>query len=254
MRNPWRFSWDFEAKRLWVGDVGQSTWEEVDTVKLGGNYGWNYREAEACYTPVKCLDTTLINPIYFYQHNPNIQSTIGGNSITGGYVYRGNSIWWLKGKYVFGDYVSANIWALTLLPDSGVHVDFLIKAPFNIPSFAVDADKELYVINFAFGVVNKFTSDSLFVTAPKEILGAIKLSPNPAKDLISLELSSPQSAKADVQITSLTGQQTYSLAKAALIEEGSSRMQFYVGHLPRGAYSFQIATDREIFSKKIILE
>ena len=105
-RNIWKMGFDRETGALWVGDVGQELWEEIDIVTKGGNYGWNVREgfhpfsAEHAKPGAKYLD-----PIFEYHHNV-------GKSITGGYVYRGSKVPQLQGKYLYGDYVAGKIWAL----------------------------------------------------------------------------------------------------------------------------------------------
>jgi len=101
-RNPWKFSFDRQTGRLWVGDVGQDEWEEIDIVEKGQNYGWRILEGTHPYDIdlAEFLDIdieTLAAPIYEYNHAV-------GKSITGGYVYRGSLSTQLQGKYVFGDW------------------------------------------------------------------------------------------------------------------------------------------------------
>ncbi len=111
LRNPYRWSFDRDTGDLWIGDVGQQKWEEVDfqsSASSGGeNYGWRLMEGNHCYNPpTDCGSDTLALPIHEYGHT-------GGNcSITGGHVYRGTAIPELEGHYVFGDYCSARVWAL----------------------------------------------------------------------------------------------------------------------------------------------
>lgn len=105
-RNPFRFSIDRATGEVWVGDVGQSAYEEVDKVVAGGNYGWRYREGKHCYNPsTNCPTAGLIDPVWEY---PRSQ----GQAITGGVVYRGSAMPSLVGTYIFADYVSGNVWAL----------------------------------------------------------------------------------------------------------------------------------------------
>ncbi len=105
-RNVWRMSFDRETGQLWAADVGQDTWEEIDLVRAGGNYGWNLREAGHKFGPAGADPRSeLIDPIWEYHHDI-------GKSITGGNVYRGQQVPELQGHYVYGDYVSGNLWAL----------------------------------------------------------------------------------------------------------------------------------------------
>lgn len=105
LRNPWRMTFDPLTGVLWCADVGQGTREEIDIIVKGGNYGWNYREGTIAYTGTPPPGFVHINPIYDYPRSD-------GASVTGGRVYRGNKITQLYGAYIFGDYVSGNIWAL----------------------------------------------------------------------------------------------------------------------------------------------
>ena len=142
-RNPWRFSFDNITGDLWVGDVGQNNWEEIDIVENGGNYGWNLMEGNHCYSPsINCDPSNLLErPIWEYDHGKGI-------SITGGFVYRGSSIASLYGLYIYADYGLGKIWGLEY--DSGIALSnsLLIDAPFSITSFGVDLHQELYMTSF----------------------------------------------------------------------------------------------------------
>mgnify|MGYP002180303295 FL=1 len=98
LRNPWRFSFDPVTNICWIADVGQNLYEEIDLLEVGGNYGWNIMEGAHCYDPpVGCDTAGLIMPFYEYNHNV-------GESITGGFVYRGSLVPDLYGKYFFADF------------------------------------------------------------------------------------------------------------------------------------------------------
>ena len=87
VRNPWRFSFDRETGALWLADVGQNKWEEIDLVARGGNYGWRIMEGKHCFLPEKaCHVEGLIMPVFEYGHDK------GRCSVTGGYVYRGRNL------------------------------------------------------------------------------------------------------------------------------------------------------------------
>jgi uncharacterized repeat protein (TIGR03806 family) len=142
LRNPWRWSFDRATGELWVGDVGQDRYEEVDHVQLGGNYGWNIREGFHCYNATTCNTAGLIDPIVEYDHSQGI-------SITGGYVYRGAAIPPLVGTYLYGDYGSGTIWGLFYDPVTGRPAPQpLTQAGFNISSFGEGNDGELYVLRY----------------------------------------------------------------------------------------------------------
>ena len=106
LRNPWRFSFDSETGRLWMGDVGQKDWEEVDLVEKGLNYGWNIMEGAHCFRPsIGCDGTGLQLPVAEY-------GRADGCSIIGGYVYRSGVLPSLTGAYVYGAFCSGKVWGL----------------------------------------------------------------------------------------------------------------------------------------------
>jgi glucose/arabinose dehydrogenase len=141
-RNPWRFSFDSATGELWVGDVGQGTWEEVDRVELGENYGWNTREGAHCFSPSSgCTTTGLTDPISEYNHSL-------GNSITGGYVYHGTAIPALQGDYIFGDFGSGRLWSVPANSPIGTSPSEIADTTHSISAFAEGADGELFVVDF----------------------------------------------------------------------------------------------------------
>ncbi len=142
LRNTWRFSFDPVSGWLWAGDVGQGAWEEVDIIQNGKNYGWRCYEGTHPYNLSGC-NGVYENPIWEYPHN-----STGGYSITGGYVYRGQNVPELFGKYIYGDYVSRNVWALEYDGINPTVNTQITQAPSSITSFGVDEDQELYLVSF----------------------------------------------------------------------------------------------------------
>ncbi len=140
-RNPWRFSFDRVTGALWVGDVGQNAWEEVDRVEVGENYGWNVREGANCFSPSSGCSTAFVDPITEYDHSL-------GNSITGGFVYRGSAIPDLQGHYVFGDFGSGRIWAVPADSPIGTTAIEIADTGHLIASFGEGVDGELYLLDF----------------------------------------------------------------------------------------------------------
>lgn len=140
LRNMWRFSWDLETGFLWGADVGQNAYEEIDIVYSGLNYGWNVMEGNHCY-PIgsNCDPTGFEPPILEYELYVD-----GVCSITGGYVYRGNSIWALQGKYIYGDWCTGDIWSLEYSGDGNHINEHLLRSDINITSFGVDEGNELF--------------------------------------------------------------------------------------------------------------
>jgi len=149
LRNPWRCSFDPVTGWLWAGDVGQGEWEEVDIIENGKNYGWRCYEGNHPYNLTGC-NGIYENPIWEYAHN-----STGGFSITGGYVYRGQNVPELYGKYIYGDYVSTRVWALEYDGINPAVNNQITQAPGSITSFGVDEDQELYLVSFN-GKIYKF--------------------------------------------------------------------------------------------------
>jgi len=147
-RNPWRFTFDSQTGNLWAGDVGQVTWEEIDRVELGENYGWDVREGANCYNPASGCATTFTDPITEYGRSL-------GSSVTGGYVYRGSAISDLIGWYIFGDFASGRIFGIRANSATGVTAEELLGTGNSIVSFAQDNDGELYFLDFSVGTIHK---------------------------------------------------------------------------------------------------
>ena len=145
LRNPWRFSFDRVSNELWVGDVGQGAWEEVDRVAAGDNLGWRVREGAHCRPPTTGCDTNFVDPITEYDRSL-------GQSITGGFVYRGSAVPDLVGWYVFGDFGSGRIFAVPADSQTGTAPTDLLSSGLSISSFAEGNDGELYVVDYGGGI------------------------------------------------------------------------------------------------------
>ena len=150
LRNPWRFSFQVVGEQsgtLWLGDVGQNNWEEVDIIQPGLNYGWNLMEGNHCYqSGAECGQTSLALPIIQY---PNPQQ---GCSITGGHVFSGRGMPSLIGAYVYGDFCSGKIWGLRYNGESVTEQALLAESGLLISSFGVDQAGSLYVLSFNEGI------------------------------------------------------------------------------------------------------
>ncbi len=148
LRNPWRFSFDRATGDLWIGDVGQGRWEEIDRASAskgrnagrGLNFGWRVMEGAHCYRPSSgCVRTGKTLPVTEYNH--------GGSrcSVTGGYVYRGTDYPDLVGAYFFGDYCSGEIWFVDRGAARGVSPIRALDTGAQITSFGEDESGELYL-------------------------------------------------------------------------------------------------------------
>jgi glucose/arabinose dehydrogenase len=144
LRNPWRFSFDRANGDLYIGDVGQNAWEEIDyrpRAQIGtlANYGWRVYEGNTRYSNTVLGPGQLVAPIQVYGHGD------GSCSVTGGYVYRGSAVTAAVGRYFYGDYCSGNVWSLRV---QGGRATEVRREPFDVgqlTTFGVDAANELYL-------------------------------------------------------------------------------------------------------------
>jgi glucose/arabinose dehydrogenase len=145
-RNPWRFSFDRANGDLYIADVGQNQWEEVNYTAAATapplNYGWPTMEARHCFSPPSgCNMSGLTQPPLEYSHAD------GNCSVTGGYVYRGSVYPELVGQYIYGDFCSGRIWAARPSGGGAFTFDQILDAPHQISSFGEDEAGELYVVS-----------------------------------------------------------------------------------------------------------
>jgi hypothetical protein len=159
-RNPWKFSFDRETGELYLSDVGNYDWEEINAVQKGGNYGWPYKEGPVCfffplpvdlpkeerYTDPACEKDSRVytDPLTYYGHVAFDKQ--GGNAVTGGYVYRGKRFSELQGLYFFGDWTNGRIWVLAKMPSNETIRHEVLDTDYQLSSFFEDIDGELYVL------------------------------------------------------------------------------------------------------------
>jgi glucose/arabinose dehydrogenase len=150
LRNPYSFSFDRQTGDLWIGDVGQDLWEEVDraTVSDGGgrglDFGWNVMEGNHCYNPASgCITSGLTLPLAEYAHGAGDSI---GCAIIGGYVYRGSEHPQLYGRYFFGDECSGRVWDLDAAGPAPQTPQLLLSSGVSITGWGQDAGGELYVV------------------------------------------------------------------------------------------------------------
>ena len=148
LRNPWRHSIDPATGDLWIADVGQNKWEEINWQPArsegGHNYGWRRMEGKHCFKPKwRCDNGKVTLPIAEYPHKD-------GCSVTGGYVYRGRELADLQGLYVFGDFCTGTIWAID--KNNRFNKTKLLDTDLNISSFGEDQAGEIYVVDYGGGI------------------------------------------------------------------------------------------------------
>jgi glucose/arabinose dehydrogenase len=155
LRNPWRMSFDRATGDLWIGDVGQNLWEEIDVARSGTsgqNFGWNTMEANHCFSPASdCVQTGLTLPVAEYSHD-------AGCTVIGGNVYRGSAQAALVGGYLFADYCSGTIWAIDPAGDTLRTPTIVGQGSGNISSFGEDESGELFATDISGGRLLRVTA------------------------------------------------------------------------------------------------
>lgn len=151
LRNPWRFSFDRLTSDLFIADVGQFDWEEINFQEAGSpgaqNYGWDILEGNHCYNRDECDNDGFVMPVAEYNHQD------GGCAITGGYVYRGIQYPELSGNYFFADYCSGKMWGLVREENGNWLTTELLDSDQLFSSFGEDKMGELYVLGFTSGTI-----------------------------------------------------------------------------------------------------
>jgi len=230
LRNPWRCSFDPVTGWLFAGDVGQGAWEEIDIIENGKNYGWRCYEGNHTYNMSGCNYPEYTFPIWEYSHSV-------GYSVTGGYVYRGQNVPELFGKYIYGDYGSKRIWALTydgITPPSNEFLLFSINSP---TSFGVDQNNELYIVGFGPGNIYRFTPTVTSVD------NQIKLSeysleqnyPNPFNPSTVIRYNLPEDSEVSIKIYDNLGKEVDSIV-IALQQKGSHQRTWNAEGFSTGVY------------------
>jgi glucose/arabinose dehydrogenase len=148
LRNPWRFSFDRLTGDLYIADVGQDAWEEIDLVQAGMpgglNFGWSFYEGMHPYKGQPPADASFTLPVTEYSH-------ADGCAVTGGYVYRGAALPEWQGVYFYGDYCSGNIWGLRLADGNSLQSKILFSTSAKITAFGVDEAGEIYLADYGLG-------------------------------------------------------------------------------------------------------
>ncbi len=255
-RNPWRFSFDRHTNKIWLGDVGEGMWEEVDIVTKGRNYGWMKMEGFVCYPNAGACDTTGTNnvlPIWTYPHLYE-----NGNSIIGGYVYRGHTLPSLWGKYVYADYPAGTICALsydgfTATNDTIYYDDSPSQL---ITSFGVDKDDELYFIGL-WGYIYRMVDLTTGVADRTPHATTLLAEPNPFRNTTTFHFAGSVPRGARVEVYDVRGRRVRSLGLPGGQESGSVAWNGADDHgreLASGVYFARLVVDgRDLAHRRIVL-
>lgn len=241
LRNPWRFSFDSETGDLWIADVGQNAWEEINkqpSTEAPLNYGWRCYEGNATYNTAGCPpQSEMTFPIA-------VLSQSGGHcSITGGYVYRGAEFPAIQGLYFFTDYCSSQIGTVDADGEITLHGTMGASA---ITSFGEDHNNELYLAAFTGGRIYKII-DNTPISIENNNINTFTIYPNPAQDLLYVKLASDTLLK--VELFDITGKLIANEAINQLPE-----VSLDISSLKSGIYIVAVSDSKENKSfKKLII-
>ncbi len=244
IRNMFKFGFDRETGVLWGADVGQGQWEEIDWVENGRNYGWRIMEGNHCYNPSSgCNQLGLTLPVFEYNHS-------GGRcSVTGGTVYRGTQNPELTGEYVYADYCSGTVWALTVDSTTTTPTNrTLVEAGFGVIAFGEDAEGELYVLKQQSGAssVQRFVPTLVAgADAPSETSLALRaVGPQPFSRGTTVEATVPAGAPVRATLHDALGREVAVLFDGTA-PPSSLRLAVDGSRLAAGVYLVRVATGAE---------
>ena len=258
MRNPWKYSQDPVTGLIYCADVGQGTWEEIDIIQNGKNYGWKVMEGFVCYSPSTGCDTTgKTLPIKAYNHSA------GDCSVTGGFVYRGFRRPELRGAYIYGDYCSGRIWMLRYSSGVVTSDSLLTQKAIALTSFGVDQNNELYVVaSAASGKIWRFNKspNALGIGENESIPKEYKLMqnyPNPFNPSTVISFNIPKAGLVSLQIFDITGKLINTLVntnqQAGKYEISFNGRNNNGNALPSGIYFYTLKTENFTDTKKMLM-
>lgn len=244
LRNPWKFSFDRLTGDLWIADVGQNAFEEVNFQQAsspgGENYGWRCYEGNATYNTSGCLPaTSLTFPVYVYPQSADC-------SVTGGYVFRGDVSSAYYGYYFFTDYCSDRIWTLHKVEDNWVKEDFGQYSGNNFSTFGEDASGQLYVAGRGSGKIFRVIGSTTGIDNT-DVLSGVKIIHAPFSGKIKIETGVTSPREVRFVLTDMKGSVVSTLAGF------DTNFEFATGRLPKGVYILNILMDGRKKAHKLIL-
>jgi glucose/arabinose dehydrogenase len=240
LRNPWKFSFDFTTNNIWIADVGQNEWEEVNrqsSTAAGLNYGWRCKEGNVDFNTSPACTGTLTAPLVVASHgSPETYC-----SITGGYVYRGTQYPNLVGKYIFGDYCNDKFGITNI--STGATTYSADLGSYSVSSFGEDNSKNLYMVDYG-GIIYKIVDTSLSTDSFFE--SKTKLFPNPVNSILSI---TSENVLSELKIYNFSGQE---VIKATV---NSKEASINTSALAKGVYFVKVWDENSnYFSQRLIKE
>ncbi len=248
LRNPWRFSFDRQTGELWIADVGQDQYEEINLEAANSgsiNYGWRCYEGNTAYITTGCNASNYTFPIYVYDHN-------NGCSVTGGYRYRGTQFPAFAGKYFFADYCVGTIRYLTET-SPGVFTNTTTSADLtNVSTFGEDVNGELYVGSIGGNAVYRIC-DTSCLTAVSELNAVDEMSiyPNPNQGLFYLDFTTLSTKHLEINVTNVFGQNIFRAEH--FVGAGDHHLSVVLNSSTAGIYFLRVTADQQTVNKKFVV-
>jgi hypothetical protein len=255
-RNPWRYSFDVATGWLWLGDVGQGSWEEIDIVEKGGNYGWDNMEGKHCYEPLTgCNTVGMVLPIHEYDHS------LGRRAITGGFVYRGTLNYDLEGLYIYADYASGTLYSLEYDGTGPAVETLLLDTTKSISTFGIDEGYELYLASYVEGKILRVEP---LVTGVRESPGAARIGaivetiPNPFNPVTRIRFALIEKGPTEIAVFDVAGRRVRLLVRSEF-ESGPHEIAWdglddRGAESPSGVYFCRLAVHgRAVDSERMVL-
>lgn len=255
LRNPWRFSFDAITGKIYIADVGQNSWEEINIQpkgKSGNNYGWRCYEGKHPFNTAGCQPQSLYtSPAYEYFHTGSPNEC----SITGGFVYRGDMYPSLYGKYIFTDYCSG-IFRAYYLQTGRKRVKIVLDVDDGFSSFGVDKNNEMYVCNVKSGIIYHITDSTIsrsnYSIHNKAVQNSLSFFPNPASNYIDISYTSSVSERIILQVTNILGKRIYYTSKT--VEPGMNTWSVNL-NMQKGSYYLNLTTATgNVITKNLMME
>ncbi|MEP6514169.1 MAG: PQQ-dependent sugar dehydrogenase [Parafilimonas sp.] len=255
LRNPWRWSFDAVRGDLWIGDVGQDEWEEIDAEPArshgGKNYGWRCYEGYHNYNTSNCgPKSDYVSPVTEYGH-------VNGNcAVIGGFVYRGSKYPRMIGKYFYTDYCSGTFWALYRDGNKPKTRVVYNGSLFSYTSFGEDYKKELFVVNYLNGTIYRLADNGIPQLNNNTFSGnqsSLNIYPNPSHGNFTVEYISDIQSETSITIFNSMGALVYSENKPCTT--GLNKFNITLPATTKGYYSVHISHNKgEELSEKLMIE
>lgn len=249
LRNPWRFSFDRETGDLWIADVGQNQWEEINLQAAGGaggeNYGWRCYEGAATYNSSGCGPAGQYTaPVHVYDHRS------GNCSITGGFVYRGSRHPDLQGHYVYADYCSGMI--SSLAPDGAggwKNTNLLDWNDFQIVSFGEDAEGELLMAAIGQGAIYRVRTMVTDVNDRALSFAEVTISPNPFRNVLQISGRLERQETVEILLYDLYGRRFF---RQVEVLPANFSKAYELGNLEAGIYILSMRTGEYLETRRVL--